>query len=154
MNYIVSGLSPEPFRALFALDDEALTARGIQRCVAQDDAYPCRVSLAHADVGEELLLLSYEHQPANSPYRAHGPIFVRKSASIAANVENRVPAPFLARLLSVRAYDHRDCIVEAEVVEGAQVEPIFKAWLVREDVAYLHVHYARRGCYAGRVDRR
>jgi hypothetical protein len=154
VNYIVSGLEPKPFQPLFALSDDALRQHGIQRCVAEDDGYPCRISLAHADIDEELLLLSYEHQAANSPYRAKGPIFVRKSATKAAAIENGVPEPFRIRLLSVRAYDRNDCIVEAEVLEGAHVEPIFKAWLAREDVAYLHVHYARRGCYAGRVDRR
>jgi transcriptional regulator len=44
-------------------------------------------------------------------------------------------------------------IVEAEVVEGAEVEAMIERLFARQDVAYLHIHYARRGCYACRVDR-
>jgi hypothetical protein len=44
-------------------------------------------------------------------------------------------------------------IVEAEVVEGNVIEPLIDRYFERSDVAYLHLHYARRGCYACRVDR-
>jgi Protein of unknown function (DUF1203) len=153
MNYIVSGISPDSFRPFFDLTDEDLTAKGIRRCIAEDDQYPCRVSLAHAAKGEELLLLSYEHQDANSPYRAKGPIFVRKAANEAAQISNQLPQPFLIRLLSVRAYDKTDAIIEAEVVDGNEAEALIIKLLMRQEVTYIHVHYARRGCYAGRIDR-
>jgi hypothetical protein len=153
MNYIVSGISPDSFRPFFDLTDEDLTAKGIRRLIAEDDRYPCRVSLAHATKGEELLLVSYEHQDANSPYRAKGPIFVRKVATAAAQVSNQLPQPFLIRLLSVRAYDKTDAIVEAEVVDGNEAEALIIKLLMRQEVTYIHVHYARRGCYAGRIDR-
>jgi hypothetical protein len=153
MNYIVSGISPDSFRPFFDLTDEDLTTKGIRRLIAEDDRYPCRVSLAHATKGEELLLLSYEHQDANSPYRAKGPIFVRKVATAAAQISNQLPQPFLIRLLSVRAYDKTDAIVEAEVVDGNEAEALIIKLLMRQEVTYIHVHYARRGCYAGRIDR-
>lgn len=153
MNYMVSGVSPDSFRPFFDLPDEALAAKGISRCIAEDDQYPCRVSLAHAAKGEELLLLSYEHQAANSPYRAKGPIFVRKVANAAAQISNQLPQPFLTRLLSVRAYDKDDAIIEAEVVDGNEAEALIIKLLAKQNVAYIHVHYARRGCYAGRIDR-
>ncbi len=153
MNYVVRGISPVPFRALFALSDAELAAQGIQRCFADDDGYPCRVSLAHANIGEEVLLLSYEHQSASSPYRAIGPIFVRKVAATQAMLTGAIPEPFRTRLLSVRAYNRQDCIVDAEVEEGVRVEPLIARMFGNPDAAYLHVRYARRGCYAGRIDR-
>lgn len=153
MSYTVSGISPNLFRPFFDLTDEALAAKGISRLVAEDDQYPCRVSLAHAAKGEELLLVSYEHQAANSPYRAQGPIFVRKAANEAAQLSNQLPQPFLIRLLSVRAYDERDAIIEAEVVDGKDAEALIINLLTNQEIAYIHVHYARRGCYAGRIDR-
>lgn len=155
MNFRISGLSPEPFKAIFQLNDADLAARGAQRVFADDSTpgYPCRVSLAHAAQGEELILLSFEHQPARSPYHAAGPIFARKSATIAFNAVNAVPEPVRVRLLSVRAYDADDMIVEAEVVDGSAVESMIDRYFQRDDVAYLHVHYARRGCFACRVDR-
>jgi len=38
-------------------------------------------------------------------------------------------------------------------VEGVEAEPLFIGMLERGEVAYLHVHNAKRGCYAARVDR-
>ena len=155
MNFRTTGLSPEPFKPVFQLDADALAAIGAQRIFADDvlPGYPCRVSLAHALPGEELILMSYEHQPGHSPYRAAGPIFARKSALTTFNKINTVPEPVRVRLLSVRAYDRDDMIVEAEVIEGKEIESLIERYFERVDVAYLHLHYARRGCYACRVDR-
>ena len=155
MDFRITGLSPEPFRAIFQLDDAELAASGAQRVFADDASpgYPCRVSLAHAAPGEELVLLSFEHQAACSPYRAAGPIFARKSATVAFDAVNTVPEPVRVRLLSVRAYDAGGMIVDAEVVEGRQIESLIERFFRHPEVAYLHLHYARRGCYACRVDR-
>ena len=155
MDFRITGLSPEPFKAIFQLDDAGFAARGAQRVFADDSqpGYPCRVSLAHAEPGEELILVSYEHQSARSPYRAAGPVFARKSATQAFNAVNTVPEPVRVRLLSVRAYDRDDMIVEAEVVDGSVIESLIERYFERDEVAYLHLHYARRGCYACRVDR-
>ena len=155
MDFRITGLSPEPFKSVFQLDADALAAIGAQRVFADDalPGYPCRVSLAHALPGEELILMSYEHQPEHSPYRATGPVFARKSALNAFDEVNIVPEPVRVRLLSVRAYDRDDMIVEAEVVEGKEIEALIERYFQCDDVAYLHLHYARRGCYACRVDR-
>ena len=62
------GLPFEPFAPLFALPEAELKRRNIQRVFADaKPGYPCRVSLVDAEVGEELLLLAFEHQPASSP---------------------------------------------------------------------------------------
>jgi hypothetical protein len=66
---------------------------------------------------------------------------------------NALPPYLTLRPLSVRAYDAADEMVDAEVVEGAQAEPLIRQYLGRPDVAYLHVHFARRGCFACRIDR-
>ena len=84
MNFRITGLAPESFADFFHLDVEALAARGGQRVIADDPSgFPCRVSLAHALPGEELILVSYQHQAENSPYRAAGPVFVRRAATVA-----------------------------------------------------------------------
>ncbi len=154
MDFRITGISPEPFKAVFQLDADALSAIGAQRVFADDaSGYPCRVSLAHALPGEELILMSYAHQPGLSPYRAAGPVFARKSAQNAFDEVKIVPESVRLRLLSVRAYDRDAMIVEADVVEGKEVEALIERYFQRDDVAYLHLHYARRGCYACRVDR-
>jgi len=39
------------------------------------------------------------------------------------------------------------------VVDGAAVEPLIARLLASSDVSYIHAHYAKRGCYSGRIDR-
>ena len=153
MNYQLSGLEPAAFENLFDLDDAALAARGIRRMRSDKPVgFPCRVSLEDTPVGEEVLLLTFTHQDSASPYRASGPIFVRRGQS-PARIVNALP-PYLAlRPLSVRAYDAKDEMVDAEVVDGGAAEPLIRRYLARPDVAYLHVHFARRGCFACRIDR-
>lgn len=154
MSFRVSALPADPFRKFFALDDAALLAQGARRCVADEKpGFPCRVSLEDAAPGERLILLNFEHQPARSPYRASGPIFVRETARQAAPEVGEVPESLRLRLLSVRAYDAADLIADAEVVEGRELEPLIARLFGDERIAYLHVHYARRGCYAARIDR-
>lgn len=59
----------------------------------------------------------------------------------------------MGRLLSVRAYDREGMMVDADIAEGRQAETLFSRMLAQADVAYLHVHNAKRGCYAARVER-
>ena len=43
--------------------------------------------------------------------------------------------------------------IDADVVEGAAVEPLIARLLANAEVSYIHAHYAKRGCYSGRIDR-
>jgi len=154
MNYVLHGLEPALFERLFGLDDATLAERGMRR--VRSDApvgYPCRISLEDAPVGEELLLLPFAHQDGATPYRASGPIFVRRGQTQAARIGNELPSYLTLRPLSVRAYDAADEMVDAEVVDGREAAPLVERYLGRADVAYLHIHFARRGCFACRIDR-
>ena len=154
MNYRITGLSPEPFRELFALDDDALAARGMRRVVADaKPGFPCRVSLEDAQPGESLLLLPWTHLDVATPYRASGPIFVRESAREAHSLRSAIPEQQRTRLLSVRAYDADGWMRDAEVVEGTQLEPVIERYFADPRIAFLHAHNARHGCYACRIDR-
>jgi hypothetical protein len=154
MNYILRGLEPALFEKLFDLDDAALAERGMRRMRSDKPVgFPCRISLEDTPVGEEVLLLPFTHQDGKSPYRASGPIFVRRGRTEAARIANALPSYLTLRPLSVRAYDAKDEMVDAEVVEGTEAAPLIERFLARADVSYLHVHYARRGCFACRIDR-
>lgn len=154
MHFRISGLEAARFAELRAMTDEALASLGAQRHVmAEEHAAPCRISLLDAAVGETVILTSFEHQSAHSPYRAAGPIFVREAARETAVVTDTVPDCVARRLISVRAYDARDCIRDAEVIDGKSVAAVARRYLEDCAVAYLHLHYARRGCFACRVDR-
>ena len=153
MNYRLRGLEPAPFEKLFDFDDATLAGLGMRRMRSdQPVGFPCRVSLEDAPVGEDVLLLPFTHQDSQSPYRASGPIFVRRGQA-AARIVNALPSYLTLRPLSVRAYDAADEMVDAEIVDGTAAEPLIQRYLARTDVAYLHTHFARRGCYACRVDR-
>jgi len=154
MKYVLRGLEPALFEPLFHLDDETLAARGM-RWMRVDAAigFPCRISLEDAPVGERVLLLPFLHQDSRSPYRASGPIFVRRGVPEARRIVGELPPYLTRRPLSLRAYNTADDIVDADVIDGSEAEPLIERYLARDEVAYLHVHFARRGCYACRVDR-
>ena len=154
MAFTVSSLPIEPFSALFALDDDALARRGMLRVVADTPfAFPCRVTLDDAEPGERLILLNYEHQAADSPFRSAHAIYVREAAAAPVTTTNMLPPALRRRLLSLRGFDSAGMLRDADVVEGATAEPVIARMLADPAVAYLHAHYARPGCYAARIDR-
>ncbi len=152
--YRISGLDPALFDSCRSLDAAALARCGARRVVADSDSgYPCRISLENARTGESLLLLPFEHHPVSGPYRASGPIFIRECATQRNWMDDAVPESFLRRLLSVRAYDAEGEMRDADVAEGTQLEALIQRLLDDTQVDYLHIHNARRGCYAARVTR-
>lgn len=154
VRYIITGLDPAPFEPLFELDDQALAARGATRMrVDADSGYPCRVSLRDLPAGSEVLLVNHEHLPVDTPYRSRHAIFVGMESGKAARYEDAVPTSLAIRLLSVRSFDVHGDMVDADVVDGGDLEPLIERLLEDPRAAYLHVHNARRGCYAARVDR-
>ncbi len=153
MGFRISGLDPGLFAELYALSEEALAARGAQRLrVEEKPGAPCRISLDDAEIGEHVLLLSYEHQPAATPYRQQGPIFVRQNAE-RLSLRNAVPPALARRTLSLRGYDGAHMMVAADLCEGAGAVELIERYFAMDDVAYIHAHYARRGCFAARIDR-
>ena len=154
MNFRITGLPLEPFAALLTLDDAALKRSCVvRRTVDAPHMFPCRITLEDALPGEEVLLLTYEHQAAGGPYAASGPIFIRREAKQTRTALNEVPEQQRRRLLSVRAYDREHCIVDADVTPGGELESLIERFFQRDRVSYLQVHNARYGCYACRVDR-
>jgi len=154
MSFLVRPLPAASFEHLFGRDAEALSASGvIVRTVDARPGFPCRVSLRDGDIGGRALLMNFEHQPANSPFRSSHAIYVMDGAREAQPDLNEVPQVMASRLLSIRAFSAEGMIVAGDVVDGAGAGPAFNDMLAREDVAYLHAHYARLGCFAARVER-
>jgi hypothetical protein len=154
MSFRIRGLSPEPFRHLFGLDDEALAAAGARRCVVDHaPGFPDRIELRDLAPGETALLLNYVHQPADTPFRASHAIFVREGATAAYEAVDRIPEVIRIRPISLRAFDAGHMMVDADLAEGAGLEGAIERLLAQPEVAYLHAHYAKRGCYAARIER-
>jgi hypothetical protein len=147
-------LSEADFTSFFELNDELLTAQKARKMIVdKKPGFPCRVSLVDAEVGEEVILLPYCHHEVSSPYRASGPVFIRKGAVAAALEVNEVPQMLLHRLLSLRAYDSSGMMVEAAVVEGNELAAAIRLFFSNAEVSYLHIHNAKPGCFNVHVNR-
>ena len=154
VHFTARGLSPEPFQALFKLSDEELEKRRARRLIADSKpGFPCRVSLQDAEAGEEVILTNFVHLDSQSPFHSAHAIYVRKGATPAAPCRDRLPEMLCGRLLSIRAFDADDMLLRADVVEGEQAEQVIQQFFEDPSVQFLHVHFAKMGCYACRVDR-
>jgi hypothetical protein len=154
MTFKITGLPSATFAPLFTLSDLELAARGAVRMVAdRRPGFPCRVSLCDANPGETVLLVNFEHLSVATPYRSRHAIFVRENAAEARLEANEIPEVLLSRLLSVRAFDGVGMMIDADVMQGEELTPAIKRMLNIPAVQYLHIHNAKRGCFAARVDR-
>jgi hypothetical protein len=153
-NFQIKALQDGEFSTLFKLTDSELEKMSaIKMMVDKKPAFPCRVSLQDAEVGEEVILLSYPHHPVNSPYRSAGPIFIRKNAVTAKLDVNEIPQMLDHRLLSLRSYDKAGMMKEAVVSEGRELKDALGKAFADPEVEYIHIHNAKPGCYNCKVER-
>jgi Protein of unknown function (DUF1203) len=154
MSFRIVALDPAPFRSLFALDATALAAACARRVVADvKPGFPCRVSLVDADPGETLILVNHQHLAGETPYRANHAIYLREHAVRAEPAPGEIPEVLRRRLLSLRAYDANDMMLDADVVDGVDAAAALTRMLADPSVAFVHLHNAKPGCYAARAER-
>jgi hypothetical protein len=99
-----------------------------------------------------MLLLSYDPFLGNSPYSGPGPIFVHQEHCTPYQ-GTKVPEQQRRRLLSLRAYNDQHMMVGSEVVQGSELEEAAGKMFEGTEVEYLHVHNAKPGCFAVRLER-
>jgi len=154
MDFKITGLPLESFRSLFTLSSAALVAHGALRMVAdRRPGFPCRVSLRDADPGENVLLVNFEHLAVATPYRSRHAVFVRENATEACLEVNEIPEMLLTRLLSLRAFDSAGMMIDADVMQGSELAAAINRMLGVPAAQYLHIHNAKPGCFAARVER-
>jgi len=69
MSSQLHALAPDPFESLFAMSANELAGhRVVRMTVDSKPGYPCRVSLADADIGETVILVNFEHLSATGPH--------------------------------------------------------------------------------------
>jgi hypothetical protein len=152
MNFTVSGLSPEPFLPLYGLSDGELAKRRARRVIVDGSGFPERIEMRDAQPGDTLLLVNFEHQSADTPYRSSHAVYVREGATERWSGDH-LPDVMRKRLLSLRGFSADGSMVDADVVEGARAGPLIERLFADPAVAYIHAHYAKPGCYAARIDR-
>ncbi len=154
MEFQISGLDADAFAPLFDLPDDELARRGtVRKVVDHSPGYPCRVSLADAEVGEEILLLPYLHHDTDSPYRGSGPVFVRHGVPTQHLGLNEIPRMLNHRLLSFRAYDEAGMMLGAATESGDGARAVIESLFASGEAAYLHIHNAGPGCFNCEVRR-
>lgn len=154
MGFRITGLDPEPFRHLFGRSDAELGKLGVRRVrVDAKPGVPDRVEVRDLDPGESALLLNYAHQPADTPYQSRHAIFVREGAERAYDAVDEVPEVLRIRPLSLRAFDADHMMIDADIVDGEQAKALIDRLFADRATTYIQAHYAKRGCYAARIER-
>lgn len=154
MTFQIHALPAEDYAPLFDLNDDELSARNaIRTTVKSTPGYPCRVSMRDADIGEAIILTNHQHQPANSPYQSSHAVYVTQGAVQATPAVGEVPDMIRSRLISLRMFSDADMIVDGDVLEGADLGERLTRAFTDEEVAYCHIHFAKRGCFAGKATR-
>jgi hypothetical protein len=154
MTYRIEGLAPDRFRALFALDDEALHAQDARRVVAASDSgYPCRVSLEEARAGEELILLNFVSHDVPTPFRTAYAIYVREQAHEPARFEDEVPPLLASRTLGLRGFDSEGMLHAGLLAMPGEADRRIRELLADPEIATIHVHSATYGCFLACIER-
>lgn len=113
---------------------------------------PCRHCLHWANVGEQMVLFPFAAIPPGRPCSESGPIFVHAESCERYAAVHQYPAEFRdGRVL--RAYNSRQEIIAAKVVNGTPAEDLIRDFLDNEEVAFLHARSVGYGCYTFRIDR-
>jgi hypothetical protein len=154
MSFHIKSLPKSQFQHLFDLSPEELASqRGVRMVATEKPGFPCRVSLADAEIGEEVILVNHQHQSVDTPYQSSHAVFVRPNASQSTLQPDEVPEMLRSRTLSLRAFDQAGMLILADLAEGTALEASVETIFENPSVEYIHVHFAKPGCYAARVDR-
>ena len=154
MAFRITALDRRKFEHLFLMSDAELTAfRAVRMTVDKKPGYPCRVSLADAEVGEEVILVNYEHLPNETPFRASHAIYLRTGVTQAQPEANELPEMLTNRVLSLRGFQQEGMLIAAELVNGPEVRTAIETMFANTTVSFVHLHFAKPGCYAARADR-
>ncbi len=153
MTYIVEGLSPDRFAALFAMSDAELAARNARRVTATADrGFPCRISLEDARAGEALILLHHTSHDVDTPYRSAYAIYVRPGVG-AATYRDAVPPVFEGRPIALRAFDAGGMLQSARLAGPGEADGAIRDLFADAAISYIDAHNAAHGCFAARIER-
>ena len=153
MTYRIEGLAPDRFAPLFAMNDSELAEHNAVRVTADESGgFPCRISLADAAPGEELILLNHVSHDVAGPFRTAYGIFVSKGAE-PASYEDEAPAYLQSRTLSLRGFDAAGMLKNAVLAKPGEADAGIRELFAGPDIATIHAHSATYGCFLARIER-
>jgi hypothetical protein len=64
-----------------------------------------------------------------------------------------VPDMIRQRIMSLRAFDAAGLMINADIAAGEDLPARIDALFGEPAAEYVHLHFAKQGCFAARVDR-
>jgi len=154
MTFQIQPLPKSAFEKYFKMSDTELARHKAMRSITQQSpGTPCRVSLDDAKIGEEVILINYQHQDAPTPYQSSHAIFIRKDAQEFRPAVGEIPDFFNKRLISARHFSDDGLMLDAQAVQGKHLKETIKAFFAARNTGYIHLHFAIPGCFAAKVTR-
>ena len=153
MTYVVKGIDPAPYQALYGLSDEELADKGVVRMTVTSPTFPCRVSLTDRAIGEKVLLLNHVSHDVANPYRASHAIFVTEGEDEPAEFVDRVAPVFEPRVLSLRGFDKDGMMADAILTQPGEADAGIRRLFANPAIETIHAHNATRGCFAAKIER-
>lgn len=123
----------------------------VVRVADESPGYPCRQCMRDAEVGEEMVLVSYDPFAGfvdDSPYRSASPIFLHRDDCSDRRDPDTVPTQLARRRLSVRTFDGAAMMLDGRVVDGTELAATLGELLAMPGAVRTHIHNAGPGCFA------
>ena len=114
--------------------------------------YPCRHCLRWAQPGERVILFLHVSIPPGHPYFETGPIFVHAERCERYETTGEYPADF-RNGRAFRAYDADYNMIDAEVADGIDPEPVIEKLLGNPKTEFVDARSVTRGCFTFRIRR-
>lgn len=124
--------------------------------IVDGPGFPCRHCLKLGEIGEEMLLVSWDLPRPIGPYWTPSPVFVHLRDCVRAEVEDALPETVRENMIvSLRHYDAAGmCLYDLGMVSaGDAVEESVRRNLEDPRVAFINIHTARPGCWLCSVER-
>lgn len=154
MSYLIKGLNGSDFEHLYGLSDRKLKEHGAIRIkVDKSQAYPDRISLRYIPVGEYAILLNHTYLDSPTPYRGSHAIFIWEGKSEAAILIDCIPEVMNSRIMSLRAFDNNDMMIDAEIASDEEIEEKILTYFENTQIKYILAHNAKQGCFSCRITR-
>src|SRR4051812_8910061 len=130
--------------------------QALHRRVVDGPGFPCRHCLQLGEMGEAMLLGSYDLPHPQGVYWTPSPIFLhaRDCARFAATDEI-APTVLANAIVSVRAYDAGElCLYDLGAISaGSEVAPLVERALADPRTRFINIHTARPGCLLTAVEK-
>ena len=133
-------------------DEVASGTRPGRRVTLDEAGAPCRHCLRPGQIGEDMVLFTYQPFAGDGPYTVPSPIFLHAEGCDPYDDRDELPALLRHGLRAVRSYDDQHDLIDGDVVAGTDLEVAIDRLLNDDRAAYLHVHSATAGCFTCRID--